>query len=118
MTLLYKLGFFVALAVVAIAGVAVVLLPAIAKFRAETDLQDYACAVRKASLPLADKEYLLDVIERLEDRLDTQQQISWLQWTQHNNSIRDMLRSGIDGNAAPLIRRELLRVERHLAEGG
>ena len=61
MTLLYKIGFFLALAVVAVAAAAVVLLPTIAKFRAETDLQDYACAVRKAALPLADKEYLLDV---------------------------------------------------------
>jgi hypothetical protein len=118
MTLLYKLGFFVALAVVAIAGAAVVLLPTIAKFRAESDLQDYAGAVRKAALTLADKEYLLDVIERLEDRLDGDLQISWLHWSQHNSSIREMLRSGIDGNAAPFIRRELLRVEKHLAEEG
>jgi hypothetical protein len=79
MTLLYKIGFFLALAVVAIAAAAVVLLPMIAKFRAETDLQDYASAVRKAGLPLADKEYLLDVIERLEDRVDREEQISWLQ---------------------------------------
>jgi hypothetical protein len=117
MTVLYKLGFFLALAVVAIAAAAVVLLPMIAKFRAETDLQDYACAVRKAALPLTDKEYLLDVIERLEDRVNGEQQVRWLNWSQHNNSIREMLRSGIDGNAAPLIRRELLRVEKHLAEG-
>lgn len=82
----------------------------------EADLHTYAKAVRRAKIPVHEKERMLDVIERLEDRVQNGERCNWLHWWRHDRTIREMLQQGIDGEEGRLIERELLRAERDFKE--
>jgi hypothetical protein len=83
----------------------------VSRFKIETDLRGYARAVRQSHLNLGDKERLLDVIERLEDRLESGEQIGLRVWCLHDQTIREMLDDGIENDEGRLIERELERTE-------
>ena len=81
------------------------------KLKAGVDLWGLARAVRRSTLILQEKERLLDVIERLEDRLDLERSVDLLRWHRHAEAIQDMLNEGIVGDEVRLIERELERCE-------
>ena len=83
----------------------------VSQFKIEKDLRDYARSARQSNLMLHDKERLLDVIERLEDRLRSGEQIEWRRWCLHDQTIREMLADGIETDEARLIERELERTQ-------
>ena len=80
-------------------------------FQIGMDLRGYARAVRQSDMNLGDKERLLDVIERLEDRLKSGQQIGLRAWCLHDQTIQELLDDGIEGDEGRLIERELERAE-------
>ena len=86
------------------------------KLKAGVDLWGLARAVRRSTLILQEKERLLDVIERLEDRLDLERSVDLLRWHRHAEAIQDMLNEGIVGDEVRLIERELERCEGELVE--
>jgi hypothetical protein len=83
----------------------------VSRIKIGTDLRGYARAVRQSDLNLDDKELLLDVIERLEDRLKLGEQINLRLWCLHDQTIREMLDDDIERDEARLIERELNRVD-------
>jgi hypothetical protein len=86
----------------------------VSRVKIGTDLRAYARAVRQSGLNLDDKEHLLDVIERLEDRLKSGEQINLRLWCLHDQTIREMLDDGIERDEARLIERELNRMDEDL----
>ncbi len=86
------------------------------KLKAGVDLWGLARAVRRSTLLLQEKERLLDVIERLEDRLDSERSVDLLHWHRHASASQDMLDEGILGDEVRLIERELERCEGELVE--
>lgn len=82
----------------------------------ETKLRSYASAVRQSNVTLADKERLLEVVERLEDRVYNGQRIEWLRWSGHEEAIDQLLKKGINADEVRLIERELQRTEHDLKE--
>jgi hypothetical protein len=88
----------------------------LSRFKIETDLRQYGRAVRQSKLMLDDKERLLNVIERLEDRLRLGEQINFRLWCRHHQTISEMVDDGIDGDEARLIERELFRTEQDFTE--
>ena len=117
MPLLQKLGTVLFALAVVIVALTIYFWGAICQYRVQSDLRDFAHAVRKSTLSLNEKEKLLDILERFEDRLDQGEQIAWFDWSRRSQTVRELLRGGLEGDAAPLIRRELLRAEKHLADG-
>jgi len=83
----------------------------VSRVKIETDLRSYARSIRQSRLNLHDKELLLDAIERLEDRLRSGEQIDLRFWCLHDQTIREMLDEGIEGDEGRLIERELERTE-------
>ena len=83
----------------------------VSRFQIGMDLRGYARVVRQSDLNLHNKERLLDVIERLEDRLKSGQQIGLRAWCLHDQTIQELLADGIEGDEARLIERELERTE-------
>ncbi len=73
-------------------------------------------ALTESFRTLVPKERLLDVIERLEDRLDLGRSVDLLRWHRHAEAIQDMLDEGIVGDEVRLIERELERCEGELVE--
>ena len=73
--------------------------------------------MRKSTLSLPEKERLLDVIERLDDKADEGEQFDWLTWSRHNETVKELVHGGLDYQKVRLIERELLRAEKHLADG-
>ena len=86
------------------------------KLKAGVDLWGPARSVRRSTLVLQEKERLLDVIERLEDRLDLERSVDLLRWHKHAEAIQDMLDEGIVGDEVRLIERELERAECDLVQ--
>ena len=89
---------------------------AVSRFKIGSDLRGYARAVRQSNLMLDDKERLLDVIERIEDRIKSGEQISWRIWCLHDQTIWEMIDEGIEGDGARLVERELERTEEDFGE--
>ena len=83
----------------------------VSRIKIGTDLRGYARAIRQSNLNLHHKERLLDVIERLEDRLKSGEQINLRLWCLHDFTIREMLDVRIAGDEARLIEREFGRTE-------
>jgi len=81
------------------------------QFKVEIDLRTYARAVRQSTLRLDEKELLLDVIERLEDRLKSVERIGLRVWCLHDQTIQELIANGIEGDEGHLIVRELERTE-------
>ena len=86
---------------------------AFSRMKIECDLRDYARTVRQSKLVLHDKERLLDVIERLEDRSKSGEQIDFRLWFRHHQTIHEMLDDEIE---VRLVERELLRTEQDFKE--
>jgi len=116
METLSRIAQFIVLCVVVLTVLVLFNLSAVSQFKIEKDLRDYARAVRQSNLMLQDKERLLDVIERLEDRLKSGEQINLRIWCLHNQTIREMLDAGIEADEARLIERELERTEEDFGE--
>ena len=116
MSFFQKLGSFLAITAAIVVGLAVTNWGLINKYRVQSDLRDFAHSVRKSTLPLPEKERLLDVIERLEDKSDDEQ-FNWFTWSRHAETVKEIIRSGLDSEKVRLIERELLRAEKHLSEG-
>ena len=114
MPLLQKLGSVLFAFVVAIVVLAVVNWGTILQYRVESDLRDDARYVRKAAISLSEKEKLLDLIERLEDKVEAGQQFGWFEWSRHNDVVREIFHGGLDAGKVQLIERELLRAEKRL----
>jgi preprotein translocase subunit SecD len=83
----------------------------VSHFQIGMDLRGYARAVRQSDMNLGEKEHLLDVIERIEDRLKSGQQIGLRAWCLHDQTIQELLADGIEGDEGRLIERELERTE-------
>ena len=81
------------------------------QFKIEIDLRSYARAVRQSTLRLDEKERLLDVIERLEDRLKAGQQVGLRAWCLHDQTICELIANRIEGDEVRLVERELERAE-------
>ena len=111
MDTLSRIATFIVLCVVILIVLALFNWTTVNRFKIEKDLRDYARAVRQSNLMLDDKERLLDVIERLEDRLKSGEQIDFRLWCLHDQTIQEMLDEGIEGDEARLIERELERTE-------
>ena len=111
MDTLSRIATFIVLCVVILIVLALFNWTTVSRFKIEKDLRDYARAVRQSNLMLHDKERLLDVIERLEDRTKSGEQIEWRRWCLHDQTIQEMLDEGIEGDEARLIERELERTE-------
>ena len=116
METLSRIAQFLVLCVAVLAVLVVFNWSSLSRFKIEKDLRDYSRAVRQSNLMLHDKERLLDVIERLEDRLRSGEQINWQTWCLHNETIWEMLDEGIEGDEARLIERELERAEEDFGE--
>jgi hypothetical protein len=110
-----KLGQLIGITTVAGLILAVANWQTINRWNIGGDLRDYARTVRRSQISVTDKEKLLDVIERLEDRIGDEQ-ISWLDWRRHDDTLRDILRFGIQPEEVRLVERELQRVEKRLGE--
>jgi uncharacterized membrane protein YcjF (UPF0283 family) len=85
----------------------------ICRMKIEDDLRDCARTVRQSKLMHHDKERLLDVVERLEDRLSSGGQIDFRLWFRHHQTIHEMLDDEIE---VRLLERELLRTEKDFEE--
>ena len=70
MSFFQKLGSFLAITAAMVVGLAVTNWGTVCKYRVQSDLRDFAHAVRKSTISLDEKEKLLDVLERLEDKSD------------------------------------------------
>lgn len=116
MSFFQKLGSFLLITAALVIALAVYNWGTISNYRIASDLRDYARYVRKATIPLSEKEQLLDVIERLEDRLVDDQQIGWFEWSRHNETVKEILHGGLDSDKMRLFERELLRTEKHLGD--
>jgi hypothetical protein len=68
MSFFQKLGSFLAITAAIIVGLAITNWSTINKYRVQSDLRDFGRSVRKSTLSLPEKERLLDVLERLEDK--------------------------------------------------
>ena len=80
------------------------------------DLRDYSQAIRHAECSIAEKERLLDQVEKIEDDLRRGRCIGWLRWRETDQVIRDLLQGGINSHKARLMVRELRRLERELSQ--
>jgi hypothetical protein len=117
MSFIQKLGSFLAITAAIIVGIAVTNWSTINKYRVQSDLRDFAHSVRKSALSLNEKEKMLDVIERLDDKADDGEQFDWLTWSRHAETVREIVHGKLDSEKVRLIERELLRAEKHLADG-
>jgi hypothetical protein len=116
MSVFQKLGSFLAITAAIIVGLAITNWGTINKYRVQSDLRDFGRCVRKATIALSEKERLLDVIERLDDKIDQGEQFGWLDWSRHAETVREIVHGGLDSEKVRLIERELLRSERHLVD--
>ena len=111
MDTLSRIAEFLLLCAVVLILLVVLNFSGVSRFQIRVDLRGYARAVRQSDLNLNEKERLLDVIERLEDRLKSGQQIGLRAWCLHNQTILELLDDGIEGDEGRLIERELERTE-------
>ena len=111
MDTLSRLAEFLLLCAVILILLVVVNWSGVNRFQIGMDLRGYARAVRQSDMNLGEKERLLDVIERLEDRLKSGQQIGLRAWCLHDQTIQELLDDGIEGDEGRLIERELERAE-------
>ena len=117
MSFFQKLGSFLAITAAIIVGLAITNWGLINKYRVQSDLRDFAHSVRKSTLSLPEKERLLDVIERLEDKADEGEQFDWFTWSRHAETVKEIIRGGLDSEKMRLVERELLRTEKGLRDG-
>ena len=109
MSFFQKLGSFLAITAAVVVGLAVTNWGTINKYRVQVDLRDFGRSVRKSTLSLPEKERLLDVIERLDDKADDGEQFDWLTWSRHAETVREIVHGKLDSEKVRLIERELLR---------
>ena len=117
MSFFKKLGSFLAITAAIIVGLAVSNWATINKYRVQSDLRDFGRSVRKATISLSEKERLLDVVERLDDKIDQGEQFGSFTWSRHAETVKEILHAGLDPDKVRLIERELLRAEKHLVDG-
>lgn len=84
--------------------------PMIIRNGIDASLRRHASSVRKAAIPIDDKERLLDLIESLQGQLATEK-ISLFQWAKHDQAFDEMEQGGIDFDEVRLIERELRRAK-------
>jgi hypothetical protein len=65
---------------------------------------------------LAEKERLLDQVEKIEDHLRKGEAIGWLRWRETDQVVRDLIQGGVNGEKVRLIGRELRRVEGEMGQ--
>lgn len=78
------------------------------------DLRDYSQAIRRAECGIAEKERLLDQVEKIEDELGRGRCIGWLRWRETDQVIRDLLQGGINSDKARLVIREFRHLDKTL----
>jgi hypothetical protein len=117
MSFFQKLGSFLSITAAVVVGLAITNWGTINKYRVQSDLRDFGRSVRKATISLSEKERLLDVIERLDDKIEQGEQFGWLDWSRHNETAKEILHGGLDHDKVRLLEREMLRVEKHLTDG-
>jgi len=113
MALLRKIVQIICLAMLLAVVLAVFDWSTICRMKIEDDLRDCARTVRQSKLMLHEKERLLDVTERLEDRLRSGDQIDFRRWFRHHQTIWEILDDEIE---VRLLERELLRTEQDFKE--
>ena len=80
------------------------------------DLRDYSQAIRHSECGIAEKERLLDQVEKIEDDLRRGRCIGWLRWRETDQVIRDLLQGGVNSEKAGLMVREFRRLEKELTQ--
>lgn len=117
MSVFQKLGSVLSITAALIVGLAITNWSTINKYRVQADLRDFGRSVRKSTLSLPEKERLLDVLERVEDKSEEGEQFDWLTWSRHNETAKEILHGGLDHDKVRLLEREILRAEKHLSDG-
>ena len=87
---------------------------ALTGWQVRCDLRDYSQAIRHSECSTAEKERLLDQVEKIEDNLRRGRCIGCLRWRETDQVIRDLLQGGINREKARLVIREFRRLEKEV----
>ena len=87
---------------------------ALTGWQVRCDLRDYSQAIRHSECGIAEKEHLLDQVERIDDDLRRGRCIGWLRWRETDQVIRELLQGGLNSKKARLAIREFRCLEMEL----